>query len=36
MEVKDLCQVNGLGPSKAAKIIAALELSEFSFLNQKE
>ena len=28
MEVKDLCQVNGLGPSKAAKIIAALELSK--------
>ena len=27
MEVKDLCQVSGLGPSKAAKIIAALELS---------
>ena len=28
MEVKDLCQVSGLGPSKAAKIIAALELSK--------
>ena len=37
MEVKDLCQVSGLGPSKAAKIIAALNyLNGFSFLDQKE
>ncbi len=28
MEVKDLCQVNGLGETKSAKIIAALELSK--------